>query len=315
MFAAAMVAALMVVSSPSAVCADEPSKEDVARFKELAKEGTKLRNDGELWQALAKYEEARQYVDHPKLVINIGKLKQKTGACKEARSLYREVLARPKLPDDVRLETVEQLEASEDCTAFSTLVIECDPADANVTLGKYEFSCPATKRVRPGDYEAVVSAAGFSEESIDLPLEPGKRLQRRVELQPGAGESVDLVGAEDSGADQPVDWMRYGAYAGVGVGAGLLIGGLVSDYGAQARQEEFLAANEAGNFRGARQLKAEAESAQTRTIILYSAGAVLAAGGAVLWVLDSSDDESEGRVRAGVGWTEGGPAVRGMWSW
>lgn len=319
---AALIALVILGAGLGPARADAPSKEDMRAFKKLVKEGSQLREQGEFFEAIATFEQAREYLDHPKLVFGIGKLKEKTGACEAARDLYTEALGREKLADDLRVEVVEQLKSSKTCTPFGTLIIECAPDGATVEMGRHEFSCPATKRIKPGEYEAVVRAPEYRESTVSLEVTPGARLEHVVELEPaGPGDEVAAsqqidTPAEPPAADGDTPWMRYTAWGSMGVGAGLLGAGLISDYGAQSRQEEFLSANEAGDRTRASQLEQEADSAQTRTIVFYSAGAALAVGGVVLWTLDSQQSDEDGaRVQAAVGWEADAPAVRGVLTW
>ncbi len=318
---AALIALVMLGAGQGQARADAPSKEDLRTFKKLVKEGSQLREQGKPFEAIATFEQAREYLDHPKLVFGIGKLKEETGDCEAARDLYTEALGREKLADDLRVEVVDQLKTSKTCTPFGTLVIECAPDGASVEMGRHEFSCPATKRIKPGEYQAVVRAPEYREATVSLEVTPGVRLEHVVELEPAgpddvaAGQQVETP-SEPPAADGGPPWMRYTAWGSLGVGAGLLGAGLISDYGAQSRQEEFLSANEAGDRARAGQLEQEADSAQTRTIVLYSAGAALAVGGVVLWTLDSQQSDEDGaRVQAKVGWEADAPAVRGVLTW
>lgn len=319
---AALVALVILGAGMGQARADAPSKEDMRAFKKLVKKGTQLRDQGKPFEAIATYEQAREYLDHPKLVFNIGKLKEKIGSCEAARDLYTEALGRKKLADDLRVEVVEKLKTSKTCTPFGTLSIECQPDGATVEIGRHEFSCPATKRIKPGEFEAVVRAPEYRETTISVEVTPGARLERAVELEPaGPDDEVAADGqiqspSEPAAADGATPWMRYTAWGAMGVGAGLLGAGLISDYGAQSRQEEFLSANEAGDRDRAGQLQQDADAAQTRTIVFYSAGAALAVGGVVLWTLDSQQSDEDGaRVSAEIGWEADAPAVRGVLTW
>ncbi|MFP4599954.1 MAG: PEGA domain-containing protein [Persicimonas sp.] len=321
-FSAALVALVILGAGLGQARADAPSKEDLRTFKKLVKEGSELRDQGESFEAIETFEQAREYLDHPKLVFNIGKLKEKTGACEAARDLYTEALGREKLADDLRVEVAEKLKTSKSCTPFGTLSIECKPDGATIEMGRHEFSCPATKRIEPGEYEAVVRAPEYRETTVAVEVTPGARLERAVELEPAGPDDEVAAGrqvqdpSEPAAADGATPWMRYTAWGAMGVGAGLLGAGLISDYGAQSRQEEFLLANEAGDRDRAGQLEQDADAAQMRTIVFYSAGAVLAVGGVVLWTLDSrQSDDTGARVRAEFGWDADAPAVRGVLTW
>ncbi|QDG50413.1 PEGA domain-containing protein [Persicimonas caeni] len=299
---------------PQVARAAKPSKEELQTFKQLVKQGSQLRDDGQPWQALDKFEEARQILDHPKLAFNIGKLHQQTGACQKAKDAYTDVLARPKLPDDVRVEVVEQLKSADDCKPFATLSLECTPPNATVQVGENTLTCPLRRKVTPGAFELVVSANGYAEKTVNVTLEPGKLVEEKVALEEAQEQQVEAPPVADSGGETP--WMTYAAYGSMGVGAALLVGGIASDYSAQSRAEEFVAANNSGDRQRAQTLKSEADSAQVRTVVLYSAGAVLLGGGVALWAIETQGEGDEAAtVSTEVGWGSGGPAVRGVLRW
>jgi hypothetical protein len=304
------------VWTPPAYAA-KPSKEEIQTFKKLIKQGSELRDADEPWKALEKFEEARSILDHPKLTFNIGKLHEQTGACDRARDAYTDVLARNKLPDDLRVEVVTQLKKADDCKSFGTLSLTCDPPDATVRVGSKTLDCPVRKKARPNDFEIVVSAPGYADETITSSLAAGQLFEKRVQLRKseavaGTGDSVDPPGE----TPEATPWMRYSAYGSIGLGAALLAGGLVSDYGAQSRAEEFVASNEEGDRARAQTLKSEADSAQVRTVVLYSAGAVLVGGGIALWVFEAQQEgDGAASVRTEIGWGPQGATVSGVLRW
>lgn len=309
-----LAAVLIAGLWPQAAHAAKPTKEELQTFKQLVKEGSSLRDGDQPWQALEKFEQARQILDHPKLAFNIGKLHQETGACQKAKEAYTDVLSRPKLPDDVRVEVVEQLKTADDCKPFATLSVECAPASATVRIGENSLTCPLRQKVSPGAFEFVVSATGHEEKTVAVNLEPGKLVEKKVTLREASADQVEAPPVADSSGDTP--WVTYAAYGSMGVGAALLVGGVASDYGAQSRAEDFVAANNSGDRQRAQTLKSEADSAQVRTVVLYSAGAVLVGGGIALWAIDVEQEGDEAAaVSTEVGWGPAGPTVQGALRW
>lgn len=309
----ALVAALAsALIAPTAAHADKPSAEQMRVFKQKVKEGSKYRDEGEYWRALESFEAARTILDHPKLVFSIGKLREKTGACTEARRIYADVLARPKLDDEVRVEVADQLRASDSCTPRATLEVTCSPEETQLQWGGEAVACATRQDVALGRGPLVASAPGYQEQRVDIPMQAGELVETSVSLE-AAPVQPPVARAEVATSSS---WMTYTAWGLMGTGAALAVGGLASDYTAQARSEEFVAANRAGDRELAQQLQSEAESAELRTVLLYSAGGALLAGGVVLWTLSGEDSEEEGAsVRAEVGWVQGGASVRGVWHW
>jgi hypothetical protein len=296
---------------PGAVNGAEPTDEEVRHFKALVKEGSKLREAGESREALAKLEEALDIVDHPKLAFTVGQLHQEIGACEQAKQVYTDVLARPRLPDSLRVEVVEQLKAVDACESFGTLSLTCTPAHATVQMGSEPLGCPARYEVRPGKFEVIVSAPEYVDEEVSGSIEAGELVERRVQLRQGG----DGAGAEVEVDAAPTPWLKYGAYGSMGVGAALLAGGIASDYTARSRAEELVEANRDGDRDRAQALKGEGESAEVRTLVLYSAGAVFIAGGVTLWAVEASGEGDDAAVRGEVVWGASGPTVRGVLSW
>jgi hypothetical protein len=303
------------VWTPSAHAA-KPSQEEMRTFKELVKEGSKLRDDGQPWKAIEKFEKARAILDHPKLTFNIGKLQEETGACDSARDAYTDVLARAKLPDDLRVEVVNQLKDADDCRSFGTLDLTCDPSGATVQIGDKSLSCPLRQKLSPGDVQLVVSAPGRAEQTVEVSLAAGQVVERSIWLDSSGVAAGDDSVTPPGESPEATPWMKYTAYGSIGVGAALLVGGLASDYSAQSRADEFVAANEGGDRARAQTLKSEADSAQVRTVVLYSAGTVLLGGGIALWAIDAQQEgDDAASVRTEIGWSPQGATVRGVLRW
>lgn len=326
---AVIASGLVVGGMPSLAWAARPSREEMTHFKQLVKEGSELRDSGNPWKALAKFEQAQKILDHPKLAFNIGKLHQQTGACDKAREEFRQVLARPRLDDALRVEVVAKLEESDQCKPHATLRITCVPTNTTLKVGSHNLTCPLRSKIKPGKFQIVARADGYKKQAFGVDLAPGDLLEKQVKLRKGAGAQAandsqqgEQSPTPDDAAAKPAEpgpgtpWTTWASYGAMGVGGALLVGGVISDYTAQSRAEDFVAANNAGDRGRAASLKADADSAQTRTIVLYASGALLAAGGVALWAIESGSETDQGaQVRTEVGVNTAGPTVRAVVSW
>jgi len=96
---------------------------------------------------------------------------------------------------------------------------------------------------------------------------------------PGEGPAID------EGAT-----LRWAGYGLVGLGAATLLTALVIDIDTLGTIDGYDAAAQRGDAQEYDRLKADAEAGMSLAVLLYGTGAVIAATGAVLWVLGLPDD-------------------------
>src|SRR5699024_8374637 len=129
--------------------------------------------------------------------------------------------------------------------------------------------CPVNSKLRTGRYEIVARKEGF---------EPAVQ---HVEIRRNAVQILGMGLQAESGL-WGMDTASLLSYSLIGVGAATLVGAVISDSMSVSRLEELRAARNRGDAAGIIGLREEADSASTRTAILYGVGAAVLAGG-VAW--------------------------------
>jgi len=281
------LAALAAVVPVPAAGQDVPP-EKLEEFERHVARGAELYKTEKYHEALEQFRQARNIVDHPKLSYKIGRTLEQLDRCAKARSAYQRYLDYEDLAEDGRDNANERLEGLENCEPSGHLELRCQPESARVTIGRQTFDCPVSVDLEAGSYRAEIAADGHPSRQVDIDIEPDGTHRRSVDL---------------TAAGSPAGWRTYAKWSGVGLGSALFIGGLVSDISAIARHDRIADAAARGESARLQELDREARSAKTRTVVLYTSGAILAAGGATLFLLDSSGNSTARLdLRVGAGY-------------
>jgi HSP20 family molecular chaperone IbpA len=266
------------------------SKEQISRFKQRVGEGKRLFQLEKYRAAIEQFEAARSIFDHPRLAFNIAQAYRSLGECTNSASAFKEYIrndrAEPKMRKHAR-GLLEELANS--CTETGHLQVSCTPKKARVRLVRLGGEtgqtqplsgvCPVDIHIRTGRYRLEARADGFKLETKDIKIElNGSQI---IHLTLGRHKQDGLAG---------VDTNSLIAYSAVGLGAAVLIGGVASDYSSVSRMEGLAQAQRDQDATRIDQLRADADSASTRTSVLYTLGSVLVVGG-VTWKLAHIDPE------------------------
>lgn len=281
-------AALLLV--PATALAQDVSDEKLQEFEQHIAQGAEFYKANDYQNALEQFRSARQIVDHPKLSYKIGRTLEKLNRCAKAKRAYERYLSYEGLDDSDRKRGKEKLAGLEKCKPLGHLELTCLPSDASIAIDERALECPAEIELESGTYTLQVSAPGYVSKEVSVEVPPKETTERMVDLTDSEDTSTGDPKADTGGGG---DWMTYAKWGGIGVGGGLLLGGLASDYSAVARNDEIVKAKENNDAEKLDQLTDEAKAAQTRTVILYISGATLLAGGITLFVLDTPQTESE----------------------
>lgn len=266
----ASAAALLMVAG--SVPLQAQSGGDVETFREHVKRGAELRKAGDHRQALEEFDKARAIADHPKLGYAVGLIYEELGDCAQARAEFEQSLADGRADGGLEDKLNEALEENrQSCVDRGTLVVECIPADAQLSVDGEPTACTSQVELTAGEHTLDASAPDRKSTRVVVTVEPGGEHRQTVEL----GRAWE---------GPAVTYTKYGA---IGLGGALLLGGIFSDAGASSRQSELAEASEQGDVARAERLSDEADSAQTRTVVLYSLGTLFIAGGAALWFYDA----------------------------
>lgn len=273
-----LFAALMITPVPAA--GQDVPREKLEEFEQHVAAGATLYKKEQYDQALEQFRQARNIADHPKLSYKIGRTLEQLNRCAKARSAYRRYLDYEGLDDSDRESARKRLEGLDDCKPLGQLDVRCVPETARVAIGKQTFDCPTSVDLEAGSYQLEVSADGHPSRQVEVDVRPDTTREKTVDLT--------------RSSTPPTDWRPYAQWGGIGLGGALLVGGLVSDLSAIARHDRIADAAFEGDTERLDELSTQARTARTRTIILYTSGALLASGGVALYLLDNSSDSSAG---------------------
>lgn len=260
-------ALLVLASAPLAAQSDG----GLEKFTAHVKRGAQLRKDGKPREALAEFEKARAIADHPKLAFAIGRIYEDIGDCGAARQSFERGLEDERSRGALAAKFEEALEQNRQCTDRGVLTVHCEPTNARLLIDGEPTPCPAEVELSAGEHTLEASAPDSETRTQTIRVEPAGQHHETIEL----GEPWQRT---------TVTYAKYGA---LGVGGALLVGGIISDASASSRQDELAEATRQGDVARANRLADEADSAQTRTVVLYSLGALFVAGGAALWAYDA----------------------------
>ena len=294
--------ATLAVGSPAQA---KPSKAEIEEFKELVATGSKHYSNERYEQALEAFRKAQEIANPPSLRYNVARTLESMGRCRDAKSEVESFLSVDDLPEAKRTKGRERLaELKEKCPAAGTLSVTCRPTDAVGTVRiegeDKKKACPAEFSLEPGSYTVVVSAPGYGTKSDTVDVAADETTEREVTLEKDSGVASSGGSGSDGkggGSGDKSTGKIVAQVGGLAVGAGLLGGGVASDLGANARLRSLRDAREANNPDEVQRLQQEAKGARTRTIALYTSGAILTVGSAIWLTMDlTSESNPDDRV-------------------
>lgn len=281
--------------APSAA-AQDVSEQQLETFERYVAEASELIDEGDYEAGIERFEQAREIIDHPRLSVAIADAYLQWNRCAQAEAQYERLLDRDDLGEQRREAVGAGLrEARTDCTQMAILQIECAPdettlriQDADVT----DAACPFEGDVPTGELEVEAEAADHVGvvETVAVDREGPNRHQ------------FDLMHVDEASGP---DWAPVATWGTMGVGGALLVGGLISDYRTGNRIEEAAQARDDGDYQRLEQLESDADSARTRTALLYTGGGLLMAGGLALHLVGVDtlfgDEPDQGAATLEVG--------------
>jgi hypothetical protein len=321
---AIMVALPMLASVAWAQAAEEST----AAARSLASQGASAFEAGRYDEALDFFTRAESLVHAPPHILYMARCAEKLGKLVQAREYYiriiREQLPK-KAPQAFRdAQTAAHAEVEQIEPRIASLVIQVkapEGATVNVTLDGSAVTdalIGVPFPVDPGKHALLATAPGMKAAQADVELADAEQRQVELVLEPDAATAPAAAGAmqntgpvtaaqdnasvvteprRDTGGKGP-NWMRIGAYAGLGVGVVGIAGGTYFGLrSASKRSDADKAAEECGArcLAGSSQaneidsLDDSARSAQTLSIVGFIVGGVGLASGVTLYVLSGQD--------------------------
>lgn len=208
-FLVPLLASLALVAPPSPVHAGEPSKEDVANAKSLAKEGRELRDKGKFKEALVKFEAAYAYVPTPLTGRDLAQELERDGKLVEARTVWADVSKMAAKPGDTKEHADARALAGSKVTELDkripTVILEVTDGGANppkVTLDDKDVPAATlgtSRLVNPGSHTFTASAGGPEAVTTTFTVKEGEK-DRKVSLS-----VKKTAGAKAPGKEPTVD--------------------------------------------------------------------------------------------------------------
>lgn len=189
--------------------AGEPSKEDVANAKSLAKEGRELRDKGKFKEALVKFEAAYAYVPTPLTGRDLAQELERDGKLVEARTVWSEVSKMPAKPGDTKEHADARALAGTKVTELDkripTVILEVTDAGASppkVTLDGKDVPAATlgtSRLINPGSHTLTASAGGPEAVTTTFTVKEAEK-DRKVSLS-----VKKTAGAKEPGKEPTVD--------------------------------------------------------------------------------------------------------------
>lgn len=220
--APALVAAQYRVEPPEG----EPSEEAMGRARELFLEGGRLVEEGRWADAVTAYEGAYRLSGIPAALFNTATTLRSMGRHRDARDLFRQVLAIESLDPETREMAEARMHEEAGRVALILLLGLRDAADASVELDGQTVEGPRADPLEletdPGDHAVSVLREGYAPWREAVTLEDGERRSLTVALEPLDGDEL---------WESPVFWTVLLAIV---IGGGI-VAGVVAQDAAQLR--------------------------------------------------------------------------------
>lgn len=250
------------------------------------------------------------------IYLNLGRAYFKNGQCDEAEAAFAKVLTSPKIAEpspDTIAATLEEFRGDlSQCPG--TVEVACSPGSLTVSIdGAAPVPCAEAPFLLPPGEHVLTGVAGE------------KRAEARVQVESRKTHRVTLNADPDPIAPPPpppepgMSTMSVTGLVIAGVGVAAMTTGIIVDQTALSSAIDDYSAAVENASENEDALRNDAETLQSRVLLLYVGGGVAVAAGATLFALgvQTADDGSEpsaaegGRISpwltpdggAGVGWS------------
>ncbi len=216
MFRAIALSLLLVVgmTSMSAHAQDaSPSESSLAEARSLFERGLAAA-DAERWgEAVELFRRARDVVERPSIVFNLGQALMRLGQATEARAALERFIAIADPQADRADVAIAQRLLGELGTAQGTLELAIEPADAVVEVDGATVEGTGSERtltLDPGRHRLSVSAPGYRPDRFEVSVLAGSRERRSTLLERLPSRPAVLVVHANEDAEVRVDGLLAG---------------------------------------------------------------------------------------------------------
>lgn len=301
---AAMVCIAMTV--PVTSFAQQPDPQEILRLLASAKE----KEGNEEWSdALEDYQAAFELYPDNSLLYRMGVVSERKGDLFGAVEYFERFV--DAVPDDEQAKKVEARLPDLRASLPARITIESTPPGASIYVDSLESAAlgttPATVDVEPGDRSIFVQLEGHETELRNVGLEAGEKTRMNFELV----EETTFMAEDEPQRAVSEGMSSLGLWGWVTTGIGvatLATGGVFSvlTMGAEDDVNSYDKRAAGASQAEIDQLKDDADSRYTTSVILYVAGGVITAGGITMLVLDGLSEESGHALRFDVAPTRDG---------
>lgn len=233
--------AALTASSASA----QPTASDAETARSYMDEADRLRDAGELWGALERYQAADQLMHVPTTGLEVAKTQAALMQLAEARATALSVAHTPAQRTEPKVFAAARKEAAELAVALAPriadLALSVEPATAQPVVSIDGRPVPRISRelpykLNPGRHTLLVEAAGFETKQEQLTLAEGEHAAATITLVPAAVSSKDAqdlkpkasASASAPAPIPPSSGGRTRAYIGFAAGGALLLTGAIA---------------------------------------------------------------------------------------
>lgn len=155
------------------------------RARQLLQEGNRQLDQGMYLDALKTFQAAYAAFPSPKLHFNLAQTYNELGRPLDALRHYEEFVRAVRRAESERQWTLANERIFKLQGAIATLQVQCNVVDAIIIIDGVEVGktpLAAAVRYPPGPHGVVVSKAGYEKQVIEVVLEPGDAITKRVQL-------------------------------------------------------------------------------------------------------------------------------------
>lgn len=237
-------ASVWIVLLSAAPALAQPTASDAETARSYMDEADRLREAGDLWGALERYQAADQLMHVPTTGLDVAKTQAALLQLAEARATALAVAHTPAQRGEPKVFDAARTQAAELSVALAPRIpdvaLSVEPASAEAVVNIDGRPVPRISRdlpykLNPGRHLLIVEAPGFEAKQEQLSLAEGQHAEVAVTLERAAvsGKSAPVAARQPSPrAPEPViiegNAGRTRAYIGFAAGGALLITGAVT---------------------------------------------------------------------------------------